>query len=67
MLNVSAESAERQAMDMLTLKSISAEREGMRDDERQSKTMQSIRVHGIVGQFRSSTTRSNSNDNGHSE
>ncbi len=33
-------------MDMLTLRSISAEREGMRDAERQTKVMLSVRVHG---------------------
>ncbi len=46
MLSVSTECAEPQAMDMLTLRCISAELEEMRGAEGQTKVMLGVRVHG---------------------
>ncbi len=46
LLSVSAESAERQAMDILSVSVHFAEYEGMRDAERQTKPMLSVSVHG---------------------
>ena len=43
MLSLRAEGAERQGMDMLSVRYISAEHEGMREAERQTKAMLSVR------------------------